>query len=210
MRSPVSTVSRPHLPRLFPSAQSARMETGAPPLHLSVEDYLKFEADGQVRHEFIGGRIHAMSGTTVRHNEIAGNLLAALFAHLRAGPCRAYFNDVKVRLEVNREDIFYYPDVMVACENEGKEKHFLRHPKLIVEVLSSSTEAIDRREKLLNYPRIASLEEYAIIAQDTREITIHRRETQWRPTLISTPDAPVEFRSIKLTVPLAQIYDGVF
>jgi Uma2 family endonuclease len=186
------------------------METAALPLHLSVEDYLKFEADAPVRHEFIGGRIHAMSGTSIRHNAIAGNLVGALFSHLRGGPCRAYFNDVKVRLEINGEDIFYYPDVMVACEHEGLEKHFLCHPKLIVEILSPSTEAIDRREKLLNYPLIPSLEEFAIVAQDTREVTLHRRDDHWRPVLLTVPDAPVEFRSIKLTVPLAQIYEGVF
>ena len=186
------------------------METAAPSLHLSVEDYLKFEADAQVRHEYIGGRIHAMSGTTVRHNVIAGNLVGAIFNHLRGGPCRAYFNDVKVQLEVHREDIFYYPDILVACEHEGLEKHFLRHPKLIVEVLSASTEATDRREKLLNYPLIASLDEYAIIAQDSHEVTLHRRTEHWRPVQITATDATVEFRSINLTVPLAQIYAGVF
>ncbi|MBI4625361.1 MAG: Uma2 family endonuclease [Verrucomicrobia bacterium] len=117
--------------------------------------------------------------------------------------------DFKVRLEINREDTLYYPDVMVACVRDGVEKYYLRYPKLIVEVLSESTEAIDRREKLLNYPTISTLAEYVLIAQDTREMTLHRREEQWRPVLLTMPDAPVEFRSIKLILPLAQIYEGV-
>ena len=67
--------------------------------------------------------------------------------------------DFKVRLEINREDIFYYPDVMVACQLVGVEQYYLRYPTLLVEVLSPSTENIDRREKLLNYPQISTVEE---------------------------------------------------
>jgi Uma2 family endonuclease len=185
------------------------METATNPLLLSVEDYLKFEAEGQVRHDYIGGRIHAMTGASVRHNLIAGNLFGALFNHLRGGPCKVHMSDVKVRLEVNREDIFYYPDVMVACVRDGVEKYYLRYPKLVVEVLSESTEVIDQREKLLNYPLIPTLAEYVLIAQDMHEITLHRRETQWRPIILKAKDAVVEFPSLKLSLPLAQIYEGV-
>ncbi|MDP3073885.1 MAG: Uma2 family endonuclease [Opitutaceae bacterium] len=185
------------------------MESAATPLFLSVEDYLRHEAGGTVRHEYIGGRIHAMSGSSVRHNIIAVNILSLFRTHLRGSACQAYINDVKVRLAVNREDIFYYPDVMVACGPVHLEEHYLRDPALIVEVLSPSTESIDRREKLLNYTLIPTLNEYALVAQETREITMHRREEQWRPVVLTSAAAPVEFRSIKLTVPLAQIYEGV-
>ncbi|MGH7946476.1 MAG: Uma2 family endonuclease [Opitutaceae bacterium] len=185
------------------------METAAHPLHLSVEDYLKFEADGQVRHEYIGGRVYAMAGTSVRHNLIAGNLFGALFNHLRGGPCKVHMSDVKVRLEVNREDIFYYPDLMVACMRDGVEEYFLRYPKVIVEVLSPSTETTDRREKLLNYRLIPTLAEYVLVAQDTREITLHRRDEQWRPVVLTTDAATIDFPSLKFSLPLAQVYEGV-
>jgi Uma2 family endonuclease len=185
------------------------MESAATPLFLAVEDYLRAEAGSQVRHEYIGGRVHAMSGTSMRHNVIALNLAAIFRAHLRGGPCQTFMNDVKVRLAVNREDIFYYPDVMVACGEVQLESHYLRDPTLIVEVLSPSTENIDRREKLINYTSIPSLDEYVFVAQDTREITLHRRAEQWRPVLVSAAEAVVEFRSIKLAVPLVQIYEGV-
>ncbi len=185
------------------------MESAATPLFLSVEDYLRFEADSPVRHDYIGGRIHAMSGTSVRHNVISLNLATAFLSHLRGGPCQAYMADVKVRLAVNREDIFYYPDVMVACGDVRPEEHYLRDPTLIVEVLSPSTENIDRREKLLNYTLIPTLNEYVLVAQDTREITLHRRAEQWRPVVVTAAGAPVEFCAIKLTVPLEQIYEGL-
>ncbi len=185
------------------------METAAPTLRLSVEDYLRHEADGAVRHEFIGGRIHPMTDSSETHNLVSGNLLAAFHTHLRGGPCQAYMADFKVRLEINREDIFYYPDVMVACQRVGVEQYYLRYPTLLVEVLSPTTENIDRREKLLNYPQISTVEEYVLIAQDSREVTIHRRAEAWTPRMVTAPEAPVEFRSIKLSLPLAQIYEGV-
>ena len=185
------------------------METGAPTLLLSAEDYLRHEADGAVRHEFIGGRIHAMAGTSEAHNTISVNLVSAFHAHLRGGPCKAYMADFKVRLEINREDLFYYPDVMVACQRVGVEQSYLRYPTLLVEVLSPSTENIDRREKLLNYPQISTVEEYVLVAQETREVTIHRRAEDWAPRLLTAPADVAEFRSIKLSLPLARIYEGV-
>ena len=185
------------------------MESRAPSLLVSVEDYLRHEADGVARHEFIGGRIHAMAGGSEAHNLIAVNLVSSIQAHIRGGPCKAYMADFKVRLEINREDIFYYPDVMVACQRVGVEQHFLRYPTLLIEVLSPSTENIDRREKLLNYPQISTVEEYVLVAQDVREITIHRRAEQWEPRVHTLPETEVEFRSIKFSVPLARIYEGV-
>lgn len=185
------------------------METAAHPQHLSVEDYLKFEADGQVRHEYIGGRVHAMAGTSEQHNLLSVNLVRLFATHLRNGPGKTYMADFKVRLEINREDILYYPDVMVACMRDGVEKYYLRYPKLLVEVLSDSTEAIDRREKLINYPQIPTLEEYVLVAQDRPEVTLHRRGDGWKPVVVNVSEATFEFRSIKLSVTLAEIYEGV-
>jgi Uma2 family endonuclease len=185
------------------------MDRAAATLLTSVEDYLRHEADGVIRHEYIGGRIHAMAGTSEAHNLISVNLVSEFRSHVRGGPCKAYMADFKVRLEINREDIFYYPDVMVACQRVGVEQYYLRYPTLIVEVLSPSTESIDRREKLLNYPQISTMEEYAIVAQDTREVTIHRRAEDWAPRVFTELDAIVEFRSIKFSLPLSRIYEGV-
>jgi len=123
--------------------------------------------------------------------------------------CKAYVADFKVRLEINREDIFYYPDVMVACQRTGVEQYFLRYPTLLIEILSPSTENVDQRAKLLNYPQIPTVEEYVLVAQEIREITIHRRSEQWEPRVHTLPETAAEFHSIKLSVPLARIYEGV-
>ncbi len=126
-------------------------------LPMSAADYLAFEETSVVRHEFVGGEIHAMAGESVPHNTLALNIAAAFRTKLRGGPCRVYIENVKVRLEVARDDLFYYPDFVVCCNAFGIEKHFLRLPTLIVEVLSPSTESTDRREKKLNYLQVPTL-----------------------------------------------------
>ena len=176
--------------------------------HLSVEDYLKLEEDGDIRHEYVDGAVYAMSGVSEAHNAITGDILAALLTHLRGTPCTPYFADFKVRLEVNHKDLFYYPDVMVACGREGVETHYLRYPKLVIEVLSPSTEKTDRREKLLNYTQIRTLEEYVLVSQYAREVTLHRRSEAWLPQLVRGHSA-LDLMSVNLSLPLSRIYERV-
>lgn len=171
----------------------------------SVEEYLQLETVSAVRHEYLAGQIFAMTGGTRRHNRIGGRLYNAIDSHLGEGPCETYFADVKLRFKINADNYVYYPDVMVSCEPEENEQYVL-HPKLVIEVLSPSTESIDRREKALLYRAISSLEEYVLVAQDKQEVTVHRRSEQWRQTVYSAPDDVVEFRSIGFSIPLARIY----
>ena len=142
---------------------------------LSVDQYLEFEAQSEHRHEYIDGVVYTMAGVSENHELIKGNLFAAIHGHLRGGPCKPYSSDLKVRLQIERKDLFYYPDVMVACGREGVASHYLHYPKLIVEVLSRSTEFIDRREKFLSYKQIGTVEEYALVSQEAAQITIYRR-----------------------------------
>jgi Uma2 family endonuclease len=176
---------------------------------LSVDQYLEFEAESEHRHEYIDGIVYAMAGASEKHELIKGNLFAAIHGHLRGGPCKAYSSDFKVRLQIDRRDLFYYPDVMVACGREGGASRYLHYPKLIVEVLSGSTESIDRREKFLSYKQIGTLEEYALVSQEAAQITISRRAANWVPQMHTGPDEIAAFQSIGLALPLAQIYEGV-
>lgn len=199
--------------------EAAHMEDGvrepraayaaAPPYYLSVEEYLRFEESNSTRHEYVGGELFAMAGATKRHNVISLNVASALLAHLRGGPCRAYVENVKVRLTVERDEIFYYPDVTVARGPQDLERVFLTDPKLVVEVLSPSTERTDRREKALNYRQIPTLEEYVLIAQHKSEVTLYRRSEVWRVRVLTQPDALLELRSIAFALPLDRIYEGV-
>lgn len=190
------------------AAPAYRFESDGP--HVSVEEYLRLEEVSVFKHEYIGGALYAMSGVSEAHQLIAGNLFAALHNHLRGGPCRTYIADFKLRLQTSSDDVFYYPDVMVACQREGVEKHYLRYPTLIVEVLSPSTAAIDRREKRINYAQIPTVEEYVIASQEAQDLLCHRRAASWIPERVAGPQASLELRSIGLTLPLAAIYERVF
>ena len=89
-------------------------------------------------------RPFAMTGVTKRRNRISGRLYSAFASHLKGGPCDAYVSDVKVKLRVNRDIHAYYPDVMVVCGRGPKVDRYVADPKLVVEVLSTSTAGVDR------------------------------------------------------------------
>jgi Uma2 family endonuclease len=181
------------------------------PRRLTVEEYLQLEEGEGVRYEYVAGQIFAMSSPLIRHEVIAANLLAHFHNQLRGGPCRAWSSHTKVRLQVNREDIFYMPDVMVACgplTDKILDGKYLTNPCVVVEVLSASTEAIDRREKALNYRHLPSLEEYLVIAQRSMQVTVFRRSEDWRPQVLTALEDVFESRAVEVKFALADIYEG--
>jgi Uma2 family endonuclease len=177
--------------------------------HLSVDEYLAGEERSRVKHEYIGGETYAMADATKDQNQIALNIYTVLRAGLRGGKCRAFVSDIKVRLEIGREDIFYYPDVVVGCDPRDRHPGFLQYPKAIVEVLSESTERLDRMEKRTSYQTIETLEEYVLVAQDRAEVTLFRRANQWQPEVYNSPDQKVDLPSLGVSLPLELIYEGV-
>lgn len=178
----------------------------APPL--SVEDYLRAEASSEIKHEYVGGLTHAMTGTSVAHNLIALNIAVALKSYLREGPCQVFVSDVKVRLNVAAQDVFYYPDVFVSCRHDERENYYRRFPNTVIEVLSEATERTDRREKFLAYQTIESLQEYVLVAQGERHVTVFRRDNGWRAEDLSA-DAILTLPSLRFTMTLVDVYEGV-
>lgn len=196
---------RQHRLRVFEPAAKYRSDQQYP---MTVEEYLELEASSRIRHEYLAGEVFAMSGATPRHNRLAGRVYEALRAHLRGGPCEPYMGDVQVKLRISRDDYLFYPDVMVVCGREQGNERFFTDPKLIVEVLSPSTAGIDRHEKRIAYRRIASLEEYVIVAQESIEVTSHRRTEDWEPAVLDGLESILDLRCVGLSLPLAQIYEG--
>jgi Uma2 family endonuclease len=176
---------------------------------VSVADYLAGEPISEFRHEYIGGEIHAMAGASEEHNAISLNLATALQSHLKGRRCRAFIHDMKVRLQIAGDDIFYYPDVMVACDPRDTDRYFKRFPTVIVEVLSPETERTDRREKFLSYQQIETLEEYVLVAQDKSEVTVFRRANQWRPEIVRQASDSLNLSSLEFSLALVDLYDGV-
>lgn len=175
---------------------------------VSVADYLTGEESSECRHEYLAGETYAMSGASAKHNLICGNLFAALHRHLAGSPCRAFIANLKVHLRNAGEDYFYYPDVMIACRAEDTASHYREHPCVLVEVMSPTTERIDRREKLFAYQQIETLEEYVLIAQDGKDVVVYRRADGWRPDR-PAPDDGLNLKSIGFDLPLAELYEGV-
>jgi Uma2 family endonuclease len=185
------------------------MDTATQSDFLTVAEYLASEERSEIRHEYLGGMVYAMAGSSDAHNTIALNFAVALRGHLRGGRCRVFMADVKTRLKIGNRDIFYYPDVMVTCDARDTDRYFKQYPRIILEVLSESTEGTDRREKFWNYTQSDSLEEYILADQDQIEVTVFRRANEWRPEILRLSDQELQLTSIDLKLPLGSLYEAV-
>jgi Uma2 family endonuclease len=176
-------------------------------LRISVADYLAGELISDIKYEYVNGEVYAMAGAKRAHNIISTNLVALLHPHLRGTPCRVFNSDMKVGVLTATDDIFYYPDVQVSCEKNGNE-HYNAEPKLIIEVLSDSTERKDRVEKFYTYRKLASLEEYVLVAQDCLRVEIYRRRNGWDLELLGEGKS-FQLESVELNLTVADVYQDV-
>ncbi len=178
----------------------------------SVEEYLKLEQNSEIRHEYICGQVFAMSGGSKEHNTITLNIASRLRSHLRGGSCSVFMADMKVNIQLTSQNknIFYYPDVIVTCDSDDQDRFCLNYPCLIIEVLSPSTETTDRREKLVNYRTLQSLQEYVLISQDEIKVEVYRKDSQgnWSLTILGK-DNKLHLNSIGLTLTMTEIYEDV-
>jgi len=176
---------------------------------VTPEEYLEGENHSDFKHEYDNGYMVAMVGASRAHNLIALTVAAEIKQHLKGKPCRSYISDMKVRIQRKDNDLFYYPDVMVSCDEQPPSEYYEDKPILIVEVLSPSTETRDKLEKLAAYSSIPSLVEYFTIAQDIVEVGRYTmNESQTILTQYQDGDM-VEFSSIELTIPINEIYADV-
>ncbi len=181
-------------------------------LPISESDYLAGEPASAIRHEYVAGHVYAMAGAGKAHNTIALNLATRLRSHLRGTPCRSYIADMKVR--VVRDQAYYYPDVVVTCSERDTgadaPKDFLTEPTLIIEVLSESTESIDRREKMRAYASLEGLREYVLVESRGQRVELYRKlpEGGWDQWILS-PGEQVSLNSVDLTLDFREIYEDV-
>ncbi|MDM9384323.1 Uma2 family endonuclease [Chlorogloeopsis sp. ULAP01] len=177
--------------------------------YLSPEDYLEAEKSSPIKHEYIQGKIYAMSGVSDAHVTIATNLIAFLRNHVRGTGCRLYATDMKARIE--SLNIFYYPDIMITCDQRDTNfEYFKRYPCLIIEVLSPSTEAFDRGDKFSDYQELETLQEYILISQTRKRVDCFRRNCEGRWVLYSyRGNQELQFTSVNFSCSLADIYKDV-
>jgi Uma2 family endonuclease len=178
------------------------------PSYMTLDEFLEFAEHSPLRYEYVNGVIHAMTGPSIAHCRIAGELVAAVGSHLRGGPCEAFATGANLHIRSETDEILYIPDLLVACNREEWDQNWICNPKLVAEILSPSTRDIDQREKAITYRRVSSIEEFVLLEQSEHKLTVYRRPEKWRPQVYSGPQAVAEFRSISLSVALAQIYEG--
>lgn len=178
---------------------------------MSIEDYLAEEAASEVKHEYLAGLVYAMSGASRVHNQISLNLATALREALRGGPCEAFMSDVRVRITSPATgEVYYYPDVVVTCDPDDNHSHHLERPTMIFEVLSETTERVDRREKRLCYQHIPSLQHYVLISQNEPKAEILTLGSEVKEDSVETLDNSLSLPALDLEIPLSRIYEGIY
>ncbi len=176
---------------------------------LSPQEYLDLEARSDIKHEYIDGEVYAMAGSSDYHAAIVINLSALLKSHLRGGRCRHFVQDLKA--QITRRSRYYYPDLMVTCDDRDQNDRYVkRHYKMIIEVLSDSTERFDRGEKFEDYRRSPLLEEYVLISQNRMNVEVYRRNAAGRWELQAYHEGDrVELVSVGLEFAIADLYEDV-
>lgn len=170
---------------------------------LSPAEYLAGELIADVRHEYVDGEVFAMSGASRRHADICGNIFMSLRPQVRQRGCSGYLNDVKLRVEA--ANAYYYPDFVVTCAADDRDPYVVHAPSLVIEVLSPSTDSIDRREKRANYAKIPGLQEYLIVEQDERRVDVWRRTAEgWRCETVTA--GAIRLDSLDCQLALDDIY----
>jgi len=175
---------------------------------ISPYEYLEGERSAEVRHEYVDGHVYAMAGASDDHNRIAGNIFAELRERLRGHRCEPFINDMKVKIPPAFADVYYYPDVLVACDPTDNARYFRERPTVLIEVLSTETERTDRREKALAYRQIPTVEAYVLVEQERMAATILRRtEPGWQSDVIEGPGSILKLPGIGVEIPLERIYE---
>jgi Uma2 family endonuclease len=179
------------------------------PALVSVEDYLAGEEISDVKHEYLGGTVHAMAGATNQHNVIASNSMISLGSQLRGKPCQALNSDVKIRIEFPDHTRFYYPDAMVVCHPNPLTDHFQDQPVVIIEVLSDSTRRADLGEKRDAYLTMPSLKALIFAESEKPSVTVYRRKPGGGFAIEHHLglDAVIPLPEIDAALALADLYD---
>ena len=179
--------------------------------HYTYAEYLQIEADTGIRHEFLAGQIFAMAAGTFHHAILSTQVATLLNVALGRGPCQAIGSDLKLRID--SEDVALYPDVSVHCSEvqpSPTDKNAATAPKVIIEVLSSSTETYDRGEKFDFYKRIPELCEYVLISASRKKVEVYQRQPEGRWLLTDAgPGGQVVLPSLEVSFSVDDLYERV-
>jgi Uma2 family endonuclease len=179
---------------------------------LSPHEYLARERLADVRSEFYRGEVFSMAGASWEHTLIKDNLAREAGNQLKSGPCRVLTSDMRVK--VNRTGLYTYPDIVIVCDEpqfEDKVLDTLLNPRVVVEVLSDTTEKYDRGTKFAHYRQLPSILEYVLVAQDRPLVERYVRQTDdtWVLTAFSEMALTFAFGTIPVQIAITDIYREV-
>ena len=178
---------------------------------LSVEEYLAIDRAAELKSDYHDGLLFPVCSASWVHGRLCAEMARQMTVRLSGGPCGAVVSPVRVRVSQTK---YVYPDLLVVCGKPAltdEQADTVTNPKVIVEVLSSSTGDYDYGAKFSLYRELPSLEEYILVAQETPRIEVFSRtaDRQW---LLSTYDglgATLPVSSLHIAIPLAEIYSGI-
>ena len=187
------------------------MGQAAKQLKMTPAEYLAFERASTEKHEYVDGEIFAMSGGTRGHSLLGSNALGELRNALFDRPCEVHGSDMRVKTAGAK---YHYPDVSVVCGNpsfEDDTRDVLLNPKLIVEVLSDSTEKYDRGDKFASYRTIGGLEDYVLVSQTEVLVEHYHRHPEggWMYRVLG-PGDQLDLVSLGCRISVDRIYHRVF
>lgn len=186
---------------------------------VTEEEYLAREALADEKHEYLNGFVYClhvdpatnMAGASDAHVKVTGNAHYALKTHLRGSPCSLYMADMRVKVD-SKDKAWFYPDVMVTCDPEDRQRNTMKHsPILVIEVLSPSTQDYDRGGKFAVYRSLPSLREYVLIDPTQYLVEVFRLNAHLRWELFSYEgvDSTVELASVGLYCRITELYEDV-
>jgi Uma2 family endonuclease len=181
----------------------------APFDRLTPDEYLEAERHSEIRHEYFDGQVIAMGGASSAHGLLVTNLIALLRPKVRGTGCQLFSSDMKVKLATRNR--FFYPDLLLTGDPRDRDNDdFVQYPKLVIEVLSESTEAFDRGVKFRDYGELTSLEEYVLVSQHEGLVERFTRkgDGSWRLDRYANDDR-LHLESLDCMIDLDAVYEDV-
>ncbi len=181
---------------------------------MTPEDYLEFEKNSELRHEYFDGEIFAMVGARKNHNRVSSNTSSILWNQLKSTQCDVFISDMRVKIA--EIDKYTYPDIVVACDKVEfveEELDSLLNPVVIIEILSDTTESYDRGLKFTHYRLIESLQEYILISQYHCQVEKFKRDNEregiWFYSSVEDINSSIKIDSINCELALSEVYHRV-
>ncbi len=181
-------------------------------IRMTEEEYLAFERESDERHEYADGEIFAMAGGDEAHSAVASGMIRVLGNALLGRRCRVYTSDMRIHIPVSKR--YVYPDASIVCgrrEFEGDKRDVLLNPRVIVEVLSPSTEDYDRGDKFAHYKTIPSLAHYVLASQAKPFVEVFTRQLDGTWTCVNyEAGQKLVLPALECEIDVDQVYAELF